>query len=501
MGLFGKIKNAILKSTATKIATVAVAIAVIGGGAATLVYADVFTTPERAMEKATQEMEEFPFTYEEIFGFNALQKALEEKGTEFGFGLTVKDIPGDSLGFSGMTLPSLEFELISKATVDNKANVDLGLKSAETTLLSANVYADDEKIQVAVPKLFSAALTANYGSENFKEEFLNSYLLELLELSKEEVEEGWNLFFNDSSLEKYVKENGELLLKFASIGKTLEDGISYEKNGKMEIAVQDETLKCKVYTAIVEEEAFRTAMDEILSLVKEYTVELYSGVIEESEVLELYETVEEEFLDYYRDIKDITITTYVHNKRMAKQEMDFIIGETPGELDITYAVDGNPYENMEISVVLPVPEDEPVAFDYVIATEVDEDTYAMDWTVKAEEEEMVISFDYERLNGEFTAVFAMDGQSVELIGAVSELEKGKKIGLELESYRIKSEEDVEEGELNATMYVSVLEDEVKPLSGEEKDVLQMTEADFKALTDEITGNIMKVAFALMSLFE
>ena len=73
MGLFGKlgvifakIKGAVLASTATKIATAAVAVTVLGGGAAGLVYADVFTSAEHAVEKATEKMDT-ESSYEEIF--------------------------------------------------------------------------------------------------------------------------------------------------------------------------------------------------------------------------------------------------------------------------------------------------------------------------------------------------------------------------------------------------------------------------------------------------
>ena len=142
-----------------------------------------------------------------------------------------------------------------------------------------------------------------------------------------------------------------------------------------------------------------------------------------------------------------------------------------------------------------------MAFGYTIATNLTEDDFSVDMEVNVEEEEAVLSFDYERLGGEFTAVFKSDDESLELTGAIGELELGKRIGLELYDYVYQETEYQEEQELNAKLYLTVLEGEVLPLDGEQQDVLQMTKEDFDALGEEISGNLMWMLFSMMGLFQ
>ena len=235
-----------MASTATKIATAAVVLAVVAGGTAGLAYADVFTSPQRAVEKAVAEMEEAGMpAYEEIFGLDALTEALEASGTEVGFSMKLEDIPGDELGFTGMTIPNVGVEAVSRVNPEDVQDVSLEFKVADTTLLSGNAYVDKEKVQVAVPQLFSSIWELNYGKEDFLIQLKNSYLMELSGYSQEEMDA---IFapLEGENLGSYNEQMAENALELLAAAEKMQASILYEKGEKQEINHNNETLECKV---------------------------------------------------------------------------------------------------------------------------------------------------------------------------------------------------------------------------------------------------------------
>lgn len=502
-GIFGKIKGAILASTATKAATAALAVVVIGGGAAGLAYAGVFTSAETAMERAHQAMQETePPVYEEIFGWNALCAAMKEQGSEFGADVVLEELDASSFGLTGMKFPNVGVELVSRADKDAKMNLDLGLKMAGTTLLSGKVYADEAQVQAAVPKLFSSVLTLNCGSKSFKEDVLNSYLVNMLGIDKAELEKNWESVPEDFNVVRFLTEYGEALRKLAEVYVTLSEGTEYEKAGKQEITAGNETLKCKVYTATVANEAVAGAMDVVLPMLKDFMKGIYVGQSVEDAVLSgTYEAFEGKYLEYYKKIQDVQVSIYVYDDRIAKQEITFSVEDENGSLDIWYAMTGNPYDNMEFVLNLPVPEREALVVEYAIVTTVMDDVFATVVSMTVDGVELLMDAAYETLSGEFKFCAGAGAYSLALNGVVDELEIGKKISVELEQAIVKDGEAAKNIPLDVALYLKVLEENVATLSGEQKDVLQMTEEDFNALGEEITGNVYEMIFGMFGLFQ
>ena len=503
MGIFSKIKGAIMASTATKVATVAVAVVVLGGGAVGLAYAGVFTSAEDAMERAYQTMQEAePPVYEEVFGWNALRTAMEEQGCETGTEIMLEELDASSLGLTGMKFPNVGATVVSRTDKDAKTSLDLGLKMAGTTLLSGSIYADEAQIQATVPRLFSSVLTLNCGSEHFKEDVQNSYLVDLLGIDKEELEKVLEPVPEDFNVVRFLKEHGENIQKLLGVYVTLSQGTEYEKAGKQEIIIADEPVKCKVYTAMVSDEAVAEAVEVVLPIVNEYMRGFYTGLSpEEAVLLGTYEAFESVYIDYYKNIRELQATIYVYENRIAKQEITFTVEDENGCLDIWYALSGNPYETMEFSLELPVPEREALAVTCDITTNMLEDVFSTALVMTVDGVEMSMDMTYETLSGEFEVCGETEPYSMTLIGVVDELEKGKKIGLELEQIVVKAEDESETLPLDITLYLKVLEESVMPLSGEQKDVLKMTEEDFTALGEEITGNIYEIIFGMFGLFQ
>ena len=498
MGFFTKIKETIMASTATKIATAAVVVAVVAGGTAGLAYADVFTSPQRAVEKAVAQMEEAGTpAYEEIFGLDALTEALEASGTEVGFSLKLEDISGDELGFTGMTIPNIGVEAVSRVNPDDIQDVSLEFKVADTTLLSGSAYVDKEKVQVSVPQLFSSIWELNYGKEDFLTQLKNSYLMELSGYSQEEMDA---IFapLEGENLGSYNEEMAESALELLAAAEKMQASILYEKGEKQEINHNNETLECKVYTAVVPEEALQEMLDTVSLMFLDFMKGVYAGI--DATDTTAYEEFEQEYLAEIDKFKNMTMEYYICNKRIVKQNIFMDMGENKLQAEILYAKEGSPYENMSVLVDVTTPE-ETMRVTTVVTTEHTEDSYSVRCDITADEEMVSIVFDYEKLDGSFVFRVGHDSAEVSVSGAFGELEKGKKIGLELEKISVKDGEYSEELEVNASLYVKVLEGEITPLEGETMDLLAMNAQDIQAWTEEVSGNVYQMLFSLMGLFE
>lgn len=498
MGFLTTIAKSVKKAAVAKIATVAAVVVVGVGGVAGLAYADVFTTPERAIEKATKVMEDAGTpALNELFGLDDLQKAIEETGMEAGLHLKLEDISGDELGLYGMTIPNVGVDVVTRVDTEDKQDVSMEFELADTTLLTGRAYIDKEKIQLAVPQLFSDIWYIQYGGTNFFEDLKNSYLLEYAGYSEEEFDALFGQMEKEN-LGGYEEELAEIAVDLMAARERMLEQTVYEKLEKQEITVDGEALTCKVYTATVPEEALKEFTGVLSEITMEVMKEVYAGIAPYDTTA--YQEFEQEYLAWMEKLHNLNMTYYIYNKRIVRQEIFVDMEESPLKMELLYAKEGNPYENMTASLEIVFPE-ETVCVTTVVSTENTEDVYGVRYDITVDGETIAIVFDYEKLDGSFSFYAGARDASLTLEGAFGELEKGKKLGLELEKISLKDGEYVEDIELNASLYVKVLEGTVTPLEGNEVNLLTMTAEDVQAWTEEVTGNIYQMLFSMMGLFE
>lgn len=514
MGFFAKLKNAVMKSAATKLATAVVAVAVIGGGTAALVYANVNSSAEAVLGKAvaaTFVMQES--SAEETFGLRALSAAFKENGTELGVEASIEELPLN-LGMGDMTLPNVGARLILRTNTVGESNLDADVTVANTALLSGKLYADKNKVQVTVPKLLKDVPVMYYSSETFNEDVKNCYLVDYLGIPQETLNEILELLpENTEALNKEEVQRKLLEILVSCIGDCFAE-VDLEKAGKAELTLGDEVVTCKAYSATIFSGYIREFLNNYMLLTKNYIKELAAGYdVTELEVDYAFYEVEKAIQFLRNSISDVDVVFYVHENRLIRMradwEMEWTLAEPEaGNLEVTFARSGNPMENMRLALTLPIHGDmtasevpERLELACNVTTENTEDIYSVEWQAVLNEEPLQLSFEYEKLGGDFVLAAENSVQLLTVTGAIGELEKGRKIGLELEDYVYVEGDYIEEQELNLSLYLKVLEETVAPLTGKELDVVKLTEEDVAALEEEARANVYKLVFSMLGLFQ
>ena len=514
MGFFQNIKQKLTESTGAKIATAVLAVALIGGGVAGIVYAVTASNPEAAVGKAVVAT----FTGkeragEEVFGLGALAKAMAEQGSELTVEAELNEVPID-IGITSLNLPNVGAKAVVRSNPDKESNVEVEVKLAGTSLITAKAYGDSKQVQVKVPKLSSATLALNYGSETLKEDIRNSYLVEYAGIPEETLETVLEHLPEKTTQQDNLQSYAKLAEQLIAATKNNFTELKLEKAGKTELTIREELLECRKYTLVIPKAQLSGFLYDATEAVKSYVEELAGEVnLDETEVSYLFLTVDKLVRELRGYLTDMTVEFYISENRLVKLTADWgmewlLDAPEPGKLVLEFAPEGHPLDNMTLALALPIHqgidmEDIPerIDLDYTVVTDNTEDAYAAEYKVVCNEIPAKLAITYEKLGGEFE-LFADAGEiSLTLQGVISQLEKGKKVSAEVENYIYTEEDYVEEADIQVSLLAQVLEGTIEPLDEAALDVLQMQEAEFQALEEEIEGNILKMAFSLMGLFQ
>lgn len=507
------IKNSVLASARKKLAAAVAVLALAGGGTAVLALAGVFTSPEVAVaEAAFALMETKPSALERMFGLGELFSNVEKNGAAFTFEVTLDELllgqlageffPGLETGSADIVVPDAGFSLKTHISTEKKLDAVLDLQVAGTPLLSANAYADQEQLQVAVPKLLEPVLVAGYGSDTFREQVRNSYLVEYMGISQEALEELFRFLPGETEepdREEVQQNLLELLITCA--GDNFSE-VKLEKAGKSEVCTDGKMLECKVYSGEIYRGEMSSFLFEYTRMVKNYVKELAAGSgVKELEVEYLFYGLEQT-VDQIRDsLTDVTVTFYVCNKRLVRMEAAWGMKQKPemmeaGSLSIQFAAEGNPFETMDVSLVLPFPAGdktqaalpEKIVFDYTVVTRNTEDYLEREWRLVYNDVPLEITFSYEKLDGELEWRTVFLDKSIEITGIIDRLEKGRKVSIELEKVSVINGDFWKVSGLEAEISLQVLEEGMRPepLEGRQVDVFALTEKKAGSLVREVT---------------
>lgn len=316
MGFFAKLKAVIMKSAATKIATAAVVVAVVGGSTAGIAYAAGYTGAEAAVGMAI--MKTFAgqsASHEKIFGFQELFSALEDQGAELGVEFTLPELSLEKLGLSDRVLANVDVCVVVKADAEDRLYAVLDLKAANTTLLSGTVYLDNEQLQLSVPKLFKSVLVLNHNEENLAQSMKASYAAEYLGLTEEQI---------DTFVEYLPKQTEEI------------------PKGELQKKLFEKL--ADTYQRILSEAKLRRVAREDVSL---------AGKVQKCNVYRL----ELDARKVGADLQDtVVVKFYICKDRLVKVTMDWNRSVTaengpatePGRLELIFSPKGNPTENMQV---------------------------------------------------------------------------------------------------------------------------------------------------------
>lgn len=519
MGILTKIKSTVMISSSTKIASTAIAVAVLLGGMVGITYPAAFSSAESiVMRAAVETFTGQTSSVEEIFGTEEMTAAFQKQGAELSVETSVEKLPLGDLGLGNMTLSNVGFQLVAGITPQQEVSAVASVKVANTTLLSGNVYWNKNQLQFNVPKLFQSVLTLHYNDPAIEEKIKASYAAEYLGLTENSIEKFAEYLpkqIEPVSREEFRKKLLEILV---TAYRSELNGTELTKAGKEELHGKDTVWECNVYAAELDAQRAGRFLDVSLTLVKDYIKEISGGYnITEQQVEEAFEDAFPWIYKIKENLRDtVAVKLYIYGNRIVKVTANWTMNVVkeekqttePGSLVIEFSQEGNPAENMFLSVHTPIHQDAatknvPQRLDltYQVSTENTEADFSVNYNVKYNNTPQAFSFVYKKAGGDFTVKVTRQEQSFTLTGVVEKLTKGKKIGLLLDTCRTAEGIYVEEQKLNATVSFTVLKPSVAPLAGNQQDVLAMTEKEFGALEKEIKKNVTKLLFSMMGLFQ
>ncbi|MBE5951431.1 MAG: hypothetical protein E7260_07515 [Lachnospiraceae bacterium] len=514
---FLKAKSAVLATTATKVVTAVVATTIVVGGTIGVAQTEVFASPEKKVENALESLfENEESAFGELFGWKEFFKSISKKGVEVESGIQLEDIPLDALGIDGLTLPKIGLDGTFRFDVKKKQmDVNLGAKVADTTLLSAFVYVDEEKAAASVPELLEGYLGANYADSEFVQKLKESELAEMLGEEFTAILETVSDSLETAGDSETSKELEKELLKYLKALKEKKDelfqSMEAEKAGEAKIVVGDETVTCKEYKATFgpeEVETFLSALiDETMTYYNAY-IEENAAAYDEAALEEMRASVEEikEELDAWKEeikgqIASTTLRIYLNGKRLIMADLCVELKEEVSlNLNALFAPEGNRYDNMDLFLDISGYGETVRLFELTHVTENTEESLSSEWALWIEEEETVrLVSTYEKEEGDFYFGILIPDADVEfaLEGVLTIPKKGSEFAFELNDIMISEYGDELHLGFQTDFSVKVLEEKITPPEEITWDVVTMTAEDWEDMISEVTGNLYSLAMKLM----
>ncbi|MBR6643404.1 MAG: hypothetical protein IKL28_07070 [Lachnospiraceae bacterium] len=476
MSLFRKRKLKSAASTGAK--TVAVVFGVVAaiGGLAGIVYMVLFSNAKIVLGRAflntfvTETM-----ACADTFGDGVLLQNIRERGMELESDIWLENIPLD-IGLGEISLPKIGMEVDVCTNSKRESAVGLEIKVAGASLLESNAYVDSEQIQLNVPKLSDTTLALEYGSDSFREDLKQSYLVEYMGISETVLDEWFEYGQEPAEPPDTEQMNQELLEMLLAALQENFTGLKPKKAGKAEISIGKDTRKCKVYTLVLEKGRISGFLYDCTDGLKDYIKEFAKQFqLDETEVEFLLSRADGVIRDIRASVSDVTITFYVSKSRLVKMttewNMSRVLGDSEeGSVELEFAVTEHPLENMKMKLSVPIPQDpgEPfhrVNLEYAIETEHTKDTYEVKCKAKCNEKQLSLSFDYDKTKSDFKFQVQSKHWELKLNGSIPESET-----------------------------------EIRQLDNAPSDVLAMNRGDFEALLEEIKQNLSKSAFGMFGFF-
>ena len=510
---FLKVKGVIMATTATKVATVAVAATIVVGGTIGVTQTEVFASPEKKVVKALSSLVE---TEEGILGreigWREFFDALSEKGAEGVFQMTLEDVPLDALGLSGIDIPNIGIDAAYRYDAKNsQMDMEVGAQVANTTLLSASLYVDEEKAIAAVPQLFEGFMGANYADSEFLEQFKNSELTTMLgEEFRAEIESLLESVQDEAQIEKMEQLQEEYRVAVTEDIIELLKSMEAEKLEPEEVTVAGETLECKVYEASFGAEDMELFVNSII----DETVAYYETYIEENadsldeatktameEWIAMYQAEVEEFQTMVAENEaEIRLKLYMKGKKLIQAVLQGVIEEADVVLTVTFAPEGNRYDNMSVTCGYWYEEKFVTLIELTHVTDKVENLISSEWKLVVEEEELLnFLCTYETVDGDFYVGLVMPGEdmTLEIEGVLTVPDRGKELAFELDDIRF-----AEYGESISLGYqtelsLKVLEEKITAPEEIKWDVVAMDAKAWSDLVNEITGNLYSIVMQLM----
>ena len=252
------------KPNKNKLIIILIVVALIAVLAGVGVYAVINSNPKvkvfKALKATSEELKNKETLTEKITGKDFL-KDLEEKGTKQNMKFTLNSTNYPQAQQANGAGISIDYSCDQK---NKKLMLDIGGEYKGTSISNAQIYTDNKKIMISVPKLYNSFFT--FDAENIQNQYNDSVFakngnkLPNKEISVKAFGDDGELFNKeliDAVVKGYLKENGE---KLATIGKNIKVEKSKETKN-MEIGGINQ--ECTGYDIVISGEDAKTFIGSI----------------------------------------------------------------------------------------------------------------------------------------------------------------------------------------------------------------------------------------------
>lgn len=503
-------KKGFFAKTSTKIVTILLAVVIAAAGVTVgLVKADVFTSPEKAVDHALESLgsENVTPAFEEVFGLAKLLENSAKKGADISFRVTAKDIPvpEELTGMSGYVLPSAG--VTGTTLLDfsgKKASTVLKLTAADTALLGLQVYADETQLMLALPELFQSVLSVNYAGDNLLERICASPLFALLELDEAEFRELLQSLNTEDSAEmtaEFTKAIEKMAEEIEQSAKEFYRTRTVSKTETKELTVGGKNVKAKGYVMTFDKEALseflKAYMDAVLCAMEQMEQVGAGAVTVNGSREEIAAALEE----LKGELSDLEYTIYTYKKRVAEIEVKTRISGQKLVCTVELDAAGSSFDNMTVSVRYET-EDVDVDFKLTHETENTKEGYTSKWVAKVNGVKISLRTAYDKVRGDLDMVLNLAGEiEGRLSGEISELDRGNKLVFAVQELSLTEYGETTTLPIDAELGLAVLSEEVTAPEGTPKDLLTMTEEDLNAVVMEAYMNLMGLINTLVGFMQ
>lgn len=473
---------------------------------------------------------------EEVFGWKKIVEKSMEENMEGTFSLAL-DQSNNALAnmFSGTEITSF-----SQSDVKNKkAYGEFGIRVANMDLISMDIYADQEKIGVAIPELSEKVFTLDYANDLEGQIEASPFAGPMLReagidasVLKDYMDYLWSFYntegdrpFDIQALWNRYKEGSQAISNF-------KEAMTVEKADGSEFTVNGTITECKGYNVVIPQQAMIDFVESTSQFfmedegLKNDVLEYLSQIIAMGGGASVYGMSAEEMqqeawtaLEDYTDqlitamensADDISMTVYVDKKgQLAALEGNTSLDIEGQTLDIKVDAElqggSYPTENAQMNIDLET-SDGTVTIAIVKEGEYTDAalTSGFELTLKGDGEEISLSFDsdYDRETGDYVVKLAagngVDEGSLDIEGNVSNLVPGESFDIAMDTIKVNWAGE-ELATLSGSYGLKPLEGEVAMPEGEEVDVLAATAEEWNEIGQEMSGNIEEIAMTFQSL--
>ncbi|MCR5777087.1 MAG: hypothetical protein K6G84_06690 [Lachnospiraceae bacterium] len=176
----------------------------------------------------------------------------------------------------------------------------------EDYALDATAFLDRKKVLLKVPALIKEPLMYNYTEEK------TGYLTKLAgSKNLEKLDESLVTSTSDIDTEEYQKRMKDIFIKsFNKLDFKATDSETFEINGKDK--------KCKGYTAQLNEEFYRTFLEEFSDFIEDYSIQMSIN----NENIDEFKDSIDKLLDDIEDVPETNLTIYLTDGKIARAEIE-----------------------------------------------------------------------------------------------------------------------------------------------------------------------------------